>query len=413
MLSMLSIFFEALSCERLSDDWLSGTSGSMKKISQRDIERFDVLWPPNEKRLAFAKLIIEVDRLRDEKRAASVHYHDLFHVSPSPAPSLANSPKRGVASMKPNCAKRQSKRDEWLKTRGFQRSTVSATVVEPPVVSGNALLTRLSPTQQRVYALTQNHPATYFTLQTLWEAQNDDAPLDRDIIERGLSMLEALGVILRVRVPVSPTGEAFYQSVYRRATALRLGRRTARPQRPLSQYPAMKLRYVRLERSRPPLRNLALTFPQDLLLSEQPLALRFIVGLNGSGKTTLLQTLAEIFATLDRDGQPPSFPLWLAYDLHIDDQPRTVYLRAPRSQPPVLIVFEKPLPEKTDWEAFTAIDPRTGAWPEGVAVFRQFTEALPSGGEFDLFLPSAVLAYTSGQHPRLGGHLCSRRVGVG
>ena len=114
------------------------------------------------------------------------------------------------------------KQNEWLKARGFQRLTVSTTVLESSDSSRNALLTRLSPVQQRVYALTRNHPTTYFTLQTLWEAQSDDASLDRDIIERGLTMLEALGIMLRVRVPVSPTSEAFYQSVYRRAAAPRI-----------------------------------------------------------------------------------------------------------------------------------------------------------------------------------------------
>lgn len=157
----------------------------------------------------------------------------------------------------------------------------------------------------------------------------------------------------------------------------------------------MKLRYLRLQRSRPPLRDLTLTFPQDPLLSAQPLSFRFVVGLNGSGKTTLLQTLAEIFATLDRDGQPPAFPLWAAYDLKVGEKDRTVYLCAPRSHAPALIVFENLLPPNADWDSLTAVDPRTGEW--SYPVFREFKENLPSGGEFDLFLPSAVLAYTSGQ----------------
>ncbi len=158
----------------------------------------------------------------------------------------------------------------------------------------------------------------------------------------------------------------------------------------------MKLRYLRLQRIRPPLRDLALTFPQDPLLSAQPLSLRFIVGLNGSGKSTLLQTLAEIFVALDRDGQPPAFPLWLAYDLEVENQLRTVYLCAPRQQQPALIVFEKPLPEDTDWDAFTNLDLHTNNWPPGCKEYRKFVDALPGGGEFNIFLPSAVLAYTSG-----------------
>jgi predicted ATPase len=159
----------------------------------------------------------------------------------------------------------------------------------------------------------------------------------------------------------------------------------------------MKLRYLRLQRSRPPLRDLILTFPQDRLLSAQPLTLRFVVGLNGSGKTTLLQTLAEIFVSLDRDGQPPAFPLWLAYDLQIEGKLRTIYLCAPRSQPPALVVFEQVLPAETDWEILTSLDPRDENKFEIYHPLQKFTEALPGSGDLNRFLPSALLAYTSGE----------------
>jgi hypothetical protein len=99
---------------------------------------------------------------------------------------------------------------------------IPTTVAEPSAKPASAVHERISPTQKRVHTIIQNHPATYFTPQTLWEAQDDDLPLQRDIIERGLVILEALGFVLRVHVPVSPTSESFYQSVYRRATALHL-----------------------------------------------------------------------------------------------------------------------------------------------------------------------------------------------
>lgn len=167
----------------------------------------------------------------------------------------------------------------------------------------------------------------------------------------------------------------------------------------------MKIRYLRLERKqRRILRNLALKFPQDPLLSAQPLSFRFFVGLNGSGKTTLLRTLAEIFVTLDRDGQPPAFPLWLAYDLKVDEKIRTVYLCSPKSHAPTLVIFDNSLPSDTNWEYLTAIDPHSVSWPH--PIYREFKRTLPdgnveiflpSGGEFNLFLPSAMIAYTSGQ----------------
>ncbi len=110
------------------------------------------------------------------------------------------------------------KRDEWLKGHGVQRAVVTeAILIEPPPIIDDPLLSQLSPAQQRVYAIVQSHSAAYFTLQTLWESQNDeDQHLDRDVLERGLTLLESLGVILRVSIPVSPVGETFYQNAYRR-----------------------------------------------------------------------------------------------------------------------------------------------------------------------------------------------------
>ena len=45
-----------------------GTSSSMKKISQGDINEFDILWPPHNMRAVFSKAIRQVDRLWDDKK---------------------------------------------------------------------------------------------------------------------------------------------------------------------------------------------------------------------------------------------------------------------------------------------------------------------------------------------------------
>jgi hypothetical protein len=110
-----------------------------------------------------------------------------------------------------------------LAARGVRSAAASAAVSAPPPTTGNPLLERLSLAQRRVHALALSHPAAFFTPQTLCEAQGEESPLDRDVIERGLAVLEALGAVARVRLPVSPTGEAYYQSAYQRVTPPDLG----------------------------------------------------------------------------------------------------------------------------------------------------------------------------------------------
>lgn len=56
-----------------------GTSGSMKKISQTDINDFDVLWPPQEERALFAKFCFEFDELQNIQEDRTVRVEALFN----------------------------------------------------------------------------------------------------------------------------------------------------------------------------------------------------------------------------------------------------------------------------------------------------------------------------------------------
>lgn len=193
-----------------------GRGGPQANLNLKILKDLRIPIPLKEQQQVFADLVGNAKVTLVEQRTASRELENLFQAILARAFSGELTEiwrEKHQAELQEEIAKR----DQWLEERGVQRSVPIPTTIAQPVITDNILLTRLSSTQQRVYALAQNHPNSYFTLQTLGEGQEDDAPLDRDVIERGLSMLEALGIILKVSVPVSPTGEAFYQNVYRLA----------------------------------------------------------------------------------------------------------------------------------------------------------------------------------------------------
>lgn len=55
-----------------------GTSGSMKKISQGDVNNFDILWPHKRERGLFSKRVLGIDELRDEQKRSNDHLETLF-----------------------------------------------------------------------------------------------------------------------------------------------------------------------------------------------------------------------------------------------------------------------------------------------------------------------------------------------
>ncbi len=159
----------------------------------------------------------------------------------------------------------------------------------------------------------------------------------------------------------------------------------------------MRLRYLRLS-GLPPLQDIRAVFRQEPLLN-RACAIRFVVGVNGTGKTRLLLALAEVFLHLERGNIPP-FPVTLAYDIGTSSDARTVLLHSPNGGPAksVFKEFAERILDRTaeDWEALAAVEPEL---PLLAPPLRSdpFTDGdLPGGGAIYAYLPSVLLAYTSG-----------------
>lgn len=152
----------------------------------------------------------------------------------------------------------------------------------------------------------------------------------------------------------------------------------------------MRLRYLSLQDA-PPLQNIEIPFWQEMVLG-RACAIRFVVGVNGSGKSRLLQALAQIFLTIENfpNAQLP-FYVTLVYDLGKGKDRRTVFLQyQPKEEgkTPQLILrrYEWLNDErKYNWENLP-----TDLIDIGFEKYNQ------SSSNNDLFLPKALIAYTSG-----------------
>jgi energy-coupling factor transporter ATP-binding protein EcfA2 len=158
----------------------------------------------------------------------------------------------------------------------------------------------------------------------------------------------------------------------------------------------MKLRYLHL-RDVPPLNDVAVTFGHEAVLARN-CAIRFVIGVNGSGKTRFLQTLAEIFLHLESPAPPP-FPVTLAYDLAAPDTrtgERTIYLRHDPMDAAgsAFMVFKDRLGDHTDWEDL--ITDIQASQPDSYVAKRYAINELPGSGTITAYLPSIIVAYTSG-----------------
>ena len=174
-------------------------------------------------------------------------------------------------------------------------------------------------------------------------------------------------------------------------------------------------------RDEPPLDDLQLTFGQERFagslseLLDPAYAIHMVVGLNGSGKTRLLQALLQVLLTAERGDDRPArfpFPFLLVYTLSGEDSDfpdRVCYLRhrmrtadgeALPDRALVLRASESettgPEPHRSvDWLAFPERE-----WEAAGERDRLFAgdsvEGAIGSGNLDAFLPSRILAYTSG-----------------
>ena len=160
----------------------------------------------------------------------------------------------------------------------------------------------------------------------------------------------------------------------------------------------MRLRYLHV-RELHQLKDVAVTFRRDPVLTDRKYSLQFVVGVNGSGKTHLLQALTEALLCLER-GEIPPFPVTVAYDLGTGRQARTVMFECPDGSPTDtrLVEFDAVLPDPVDWrrlEAASRDDLAAMKYPPQ-NWFEFETESWPGSGSIGSYLPPTLLVYTSG-----------------
>jgi ABC-type cobalamin/Fe3+-siderophores transport system ATPase subunit len=166
----------------------------------------------------------------------------------------------------------------------------------------------------------------------------------------------------------------------------------------------MRLRYLHLQ-NYPPISNIKVCFASGSPLGRE-CSIRFVVGVNGSGKSNLLRAVAEVFLALS-DLRVPAFPVSLIYELGVRGSPshRTLLLHCPgdRRQASLWLHERFQFDDGNGQEVFgaciehlllngmpsvpgfTALIDR-GRWPQ--------RDSTPP----QIALPSAVLAYTTGDH---------------
>lgn len=164
----------------------------------------------------------------------------------------------------------------------------------------------------------------------------------------------------------------------------------------------MRLRYLHLQ-NYPPITDIKVCFASGSPLARE-CAIRFVVGVNGSGKSNLLRAVAEVFLAL-ADLRVPAFPVSLVYELGVrgSTNHRTLLLHCPgnRQQASLWLHERFAFDDKDGQEVFdTCIEHLNVKGMPAVPGFSALIEpgSWPLGDSSppQIALPSAVLAYTSG-----------------
>lgn len=159
----------------------------------------------------------------------------------------------------------------------------------------------------------------------------------------------------------------------------------------------MRLRYIRLKGT-PPIRDLAYRFGHERMLGQE-CAFHFIVGVNGTGKTRMLQAVMETFTHLERQKMPP-FPITLVYDRGRGRHAETVVFCKPadRKLEPCLASFALlDDREPAEWDRLADDLTRVTGKPQIEGLKQLYTKSdLPGSTVIKQWLPSTILAYTSG-----------------
>ena len=106
-----------------------------------------------------------------------------------------------------------------------------------------------------------------------------------------------------------------------------------------------------------------------------------------------------MFLHLERGNIPP-FPITLAYDIGMGSDARTVLLHSPNGGPTKAVFkeFAQVIEDRPaeDWEALASIEPEPSLLSPPIRGTPFINGDLPGGGAIYAYLPSVLLAYTSG-----------------
>ncbi|MBL9160723.1 MAG: AAA family ATPase [Verrucomicrobiales bacterium] len=158
----------------------------------------------------------------------------------------------------------------------------------------------------------------------------------------------------------------------------------------------MRLRYVHLP-DYGPLQDIEVVFAHNEHLPERDGTVNFVVGLNGSGKSSMIRAIYDVFRNLTRE-QLPGFPVTLIYDIKKPELEATVTFHRPQGPPSEAFLFAGEwicFSETHEWRSWVENfqRPEGNIYPEGDFVFG---DKLKGDGNLRNWLPSRVLAYTSG-----------------
>lgn len=157
----------------------------------------------------------------------------------------------------------------------------------------------------------------------------------------------------------------------------------------------MRLRYIFLP-DYGPLKDVAVAFGQNQHIEGRKGVVNFVVGLNGSGKSSLLRAIYDVFHSLSHE-ELPKFPVTLAYDIREGSHLRTILFHRPRGPASdcFLVNAASCPPGKTsdEWQSWIDSDvvPGKHQWPRCIS-----GDQLKGNGDLRNWLPTRVLAYTSG-----------------
>lgn len=159
----------------------------------------------------------------------------------------------------------------------------------------------------------------------------------------------------------------------------------------------MRLRYLYLP-DYGPLKEVAVVFGQNRHIENRKGTINFVVGLNGSGKSSLLRAIYDVFHSLSRE-ELPKFPVTLAYDIKQGDKYVPIVFHRPRGAASDSFMRAVPLQLKfttaEEWQHTIENTLTPNGDTDSLGLFVA-GDRLKGDGNLRNWLPSRVLAYTSG-----------------